>query len=170
MDKDTELTAYLLRYLYDNSFFKTKDEMARAFGISKRQIQRLVNDHDSSKGGSIALSKILTYFGERGIPFDTVLSVYLGKSMQIESVPQKAYTKLYLSKPEGLSVEGEHAFDYSREFICLLSMYICPNCLHWCNPWDGRDKLQYQKCFVAQTAKALEQSIVVNFTQGSETS
>jgi len=168
VDKDTDLTTYLLRYLYDNSFFKTKDEMARAFGVSKRQIQRLINDHESSKGGSIALSKILNYFGARDIPFDTVLSAYLGKSMQMEPVPKKAYTKLHITMPDGLSTEGEQAFNYCREFICLLSMYICPNCLHWCNPWDGRDKLKYQKCFVAQTAKALEQSIMASYTKGSE--
>lgn len=168
MDKDTELTAYLLRYLYDNRFFKTKDEMARAFGVSKRQIQRLVNNHESSKGGSIALSKILNYFGAHEIPFDTILSVYLGKSVQIEHVPKKAYTQLYITMPEGLSTEGEHVFNYCRDFLCLLSMYICPNCMHWCNPWDGRDKLKYQTCFVAQTAKALVRSIEVNYTQEGE--
>lgn len=51
MDRDTELTAYLLRYLYDNHYFDTMEEMAVALDISKRQIQRLINNVDSLKGG-----------------------------------------------------------------------------------------------------------------------
>lgn len=67
MDRDTELTAYLLRYLHDNHYFKSMEEMAEKFDISKRHVQRLVNDAESLKGGSIALSKILQYFGLHNI-------------------------------------------------------------------------------------------------------
>ena len=168
MDKDTELTAFLLRYLFENGYFKTKDEMARAFGISKRQLQRLINAPESSKGGSIALSKILNYFGVREIPFDSVLATYLGKNMRITPVTEKAYMRLHISMPVGLSMEGEQAFTYCRDFLCLLSLYVCPNCPYWCDPWDGREKLRHRNCFVAQTEKAMEESIVANYAQGSE--
>ena len=62
MDRDTELTAYLLRYLCDSPHFKSVEQMAETLGISKRQVQRLLNNPEAQKGGSIALSRILQYF------------------------------------------------------------------------------------------------------------
>ena len=42
MNRDTELTAHLLQYMHDNHYFKNMEEMAEAFGISKRHLQRLI--------------------------------------------------------------------------------------------------------------------------------
>lgn len=169
MDRDTELTAYLLRYLHDNHYFRNMEEMAEAFDISKRQIQRLINKADSLKGGSIALSKILQYFGLHHIPFDPVLIDFIGntvrqnegQSIQLE----KPYLRLHIPLPENLTDEGITAYKYCKDFIGLTSSYICPDCNAWCNPWDGTAKLQSQHCFIAQLADSLLQSVAASYTK-----
>ena len=169
MNRDTELTAHLLQYMHDNHYFKNMEEMAEAFGISKRHLQRLINDADNLKGGNIALSKILQYFGRHNIPFDPVLIEFIGNTARqsvTDSIrPEKPYMRLYLPKPENLTEEGIGAYEYCREFIGLVSSYICPDCRAWCNPWDGADKLQVQDCSVAQLANSLLQSVAASYTK-----
>ena len=159
MDRDAELIAYLIRYLHENACFKTFSEMATFFGISTRQLRFLMNEPHRCKGGTIALSKILGYFGSRNIPFDPVLVGFFGRRHQERTSGGKAYTRLYIVMPDGLSDAGRESFEYCRSFIQLLSLHVCPSCPHWCEPWDGQEKLSYRSCFVAQTAKALLQSI-----------
>lgn len=77
MGRDTELSAYLLRHLLEAHFFHSKEEMAQSFGVSKRQMQRIMNTSSRMKGGTITLSKVLNYFGVHQIPFDPVLMQYL---------------------------------------------------------------------------------------------
>ena len=169
MDRDTELTAYLLRYLYDNHYFDTMEEMAVALDISKRQIQRLLNNVDSLKGGSIALSKILQYFGQHHIPFDPVLIKFFDDTICCNNVQtvqlKKPYLRLSIPIPENLTAEGVAAYEYYREFVSLTSSCICPNCVAWCNPWDGTAKLQNQHCFIAQLANSLLQSVAASYTK-----
>lgn len=159
MGTDAELIAYLLRYLHENAYFKTFSEMADYFGVSTRQLQRLMHSPERCKGGTIALSKILSYFGSRNIPFDSVLAEFFGRRYQERAFEGKAYTRLYIAMPDGLSDAGRESFEYCRSFIQLLSLHVCPSCPHWCEPWDGQEKLSYRSCFVAQTTKALLQSI-----------
>lgn len=163
MDRDTELIAYLLMYLYDNHYFKTMEEMAAVLDVSKRQIQRLINDTHSHKGGSIALSKVLQYFGQHHIPFDPVLIEFIGNTIRRNDTQaihlEKPYLRLNIPMPDSLTEEGIAAYEYCKEFVGLTSSYICPDCRAWCNPWDGTEKLQNQHCFVAQLANALLQSI-----------
>lgn len=169
MDRDTELTAYLLRYLHDNHYFRNMEEMSEALGISKRQIQRLINDTQSLKGGSIALSKILQYFGLHHIPFDPVLIQFIGDTIRKGDVQDtrldKPYLRLYIPLPENLSEDGVSAYEYSKEFVGFVSSYICPDCSAWCNPWDGTAKLQSQHCFIAQLADSLLQSVAASYTK-----
>lgn len=169
MDRDTELIAYLLHYLHDNHYFRSIEEIAAVFDISKRQIQRLINDTESRKGGSIALSKILQYFGLHHIPFDPVLTEFIGATIRQSDMQEirteKPYLRLHLPLPEGLTDEGISAYEYCKEFVGLASAYICPSCRAWCNPWDGTDKLKNQHCFVAQLASALLQSIASTYSQ-----
>ena len=165
MGTDAELIAYLLRYLHENAYFKTFSEMADFFGVSTRQLQRLMHSPEQCKGGTIALSKILSYFGTRNIPFDPVLAGFFGRQHQERALEGKAYTRLNIAMPDGLSDAGRESFDYCRSFIQLLSLHVCPSCSHWCEPWDGQEKLSYHSCFVAQTAKALIHSIMISETQ-----
>lgn len=159
MGKDAELTAYLLRYLLDSKYFKSMEEIANTFDISKRQVQRLVNETDSLKGGSIVLSKILQYFGYRKIPFDPVLIDFIGNHARNteEAFAQqgKSYLRFYIPMPEGLPVEKKAAFAYYTEFVGLISSYVCPECNTWCDPWDGSSKLDNRQCFITQLAKEL---------------
>lgn len=169
MDRDTELTAYLLRYLHDNHYFRNMEEMSETFGISKRQIQRLINDTQSLKGGSIALSKILQYFGLHHIPFDPVLIQFIGGTIRQENIQNnqldKPYLRLCIPLPENLSDNGVNAYEYCKEFVGFVSSYICPDCSAWCNPWDGTAKLQNQHCFIAQLADSLLQSVAASHTK-----
>lgn len=165
MDRDAELTAYLLRYLHENAYFKTFSEMADFFGVSIRQLQRLMHSPEQCKGGTIALGKILSYFGSRRISFDPVLTGFFGQKGENMAVEGSAYTRLNVAMPEGLSDAGKESFEYCRSFVQLLSLHMCPSCPHWCEPWDGQEKLSYRSCFVAQTAKALIHSIMITETQ-----
>ena len=169
MDRDTELTAYLLRYLYDNHYFNTMEEMADALEVSKRHIQRLINDTASLKGGSIALSKILQYFGNHHIPFDPVLIEFISNTIRHTDTEKsqlpKPYLRLSLPMPENLTEEGMSAYEYCKVFVGFTSSYICPDCSAWCNPWDGTAKLQSQHCFIAQLAEALLQFVAASYTK-----
>lgn len=166
MNRDTELTVFLLKYLLDAHVFHSKEEMAQVFGISKRQIQRVMNNPERLKGGSIALSKILNYFGIHGISFDPVLMQYL--ELPTSSPAQGkgiAYKQISFLNEELISPEGLEALGYCREFIGLMSSYACPRCKTWCNPWNAETSLSLQSCIVAQTAKALLHSIEQEYTE-----
>lgn len=168
MDRDTELTAYLLRYLHENHYFKNMEEMANTFCISKRQIQRLINDTENLKGGSIALSKILQYFGHHNIPFDPILLEFVQTTVRRNEIHaiqmEKPYMRLNIERPENLTIEGIAAYEYCREFVGSFSAYICPDCRAWCNPWDGVEKLSGQHCIVAQISRVLIESISTLYT------
>lgn len=68
---EQRLTTYLLQYLLDHEF-KSKEKMARELEISKRVLQRLLNDPDRTKGGSIALEKAICYCVRNNIPIDPI--------------------------------------------------------------------------------------------------
>jgi len=169
MSGDTELTAYLLRYLHNNHYFQTLEDMADAFGISKRQIQRLINSADSLKGGSIALNKILQYFGRHHIPFDPVLIEFISNTARHDEIvsiqPEKPYMRMNLPLPENLTEEGVAAYEYCRNFIGLVSSYLCPDCRSWCNPWDGASKIREQQCILAQLADTMLLTVATTYTK-----
>lgn len=169
MDRDTELTAYLLRYLHDNHYFKSMEEMAEKFDISKRHVQRLVNDAESLKGGSIALSKILQYFGLHNIPFEPILLEFVSKTVRRNEASEiqleKPYLRIKLPQPNDLTAEGLAAYEYCKEFVGIVSSYICPDCRAWCNPWDGTEKVKGQHCFIAQLTNVMLQSVVESYSK-----
>lgn len=163
MDRDTELTAYLLRYLCDSPHFKSVEQMAETLGISKRQVQRLLNNPEAQKGGSIALSRILQYFALHQIPFDPVLRAFADtaneKGRKNEMHKHEPAARVAIPAYQGISASGMKAYEYYREFIGILSIYICPSCHSWCNPWDGSEKLKAKHCFLAEVTKELMHSI-----------
>ena len=169
MSSDTELTAYLLRYLHDNHYFQTMEEMAEAFGISKRQIQRLVNNADMLKGGSIALNKILQYFGRHHIPFDPVLIEFVSNTARRDEIEklqlEKPYMRINLPFTEDLTEEGVAAYEYCRKYIGLVSSFLCTDCQSWCNPWDGIVKIQDQQCMLSQLAEAMLQTVATTYAK-----
>lgn len=177
MDKDLELTAHLLCYLYDHHFFESKADMARTLDISKRQLQRLMNAAEIHKGGSVVLGNVLCYFGRHNIDFDSILLEYLDLSPRPNGRPaandavfdeEKAYRRFYMPEPLSLTGEGKAAFMYCLTFMQLLSRYICPGCVQWCNPWDGKNHLRQENCFVMHVARALLHMVVTEYSLKDE--
>lgn len=169
MNRDTELTAFLLRYLHDNKYFRSMEEMANEFDISRRHVQRLINSADTLKGGSIALSKILQYFGLHRIPFDPILIQFIGDAVRRDEDRmirlEKPYLRLCLPRPDNLTEEGTSAYEYCREFVGLASSYVCPDCREWCDPWDGTEKMHGRQCFIAQLSRTLLKSVADAYTE-----
>lgn len=167
MDRDTELTVYLLRYLLENRFFHSKEEMAEIFDVSKRQIQRLMNAHGKTKGGTIALNKIVNYFGLHQIPFDPVLARYLGfdTNQALKNKVLPAYQRIQLHCSGLLDTAGVEAINYCCNFIGMISRYICPSCIAWCDPWSATTQIEQRSCLVAWTAKTLIESIELEYTK-----
>lgn len=165
MDKDVELTSFLLRHLRDNGYFKSKQAMATEFEMSKRILQRLMNTPEQLKGGSLALGKVLHYFGEHAIPLDDILMKYFASSTQSSDLPHSettdvpAYMNITLSLPQESTHAADPTFAYCQHFISLLSQYICPTCTHWCDPWENGNDLTKQECMVGHTAKRVMETL-----------
>ena len=69
------LTSYVLNYLL-NTCFDSKADMARQLDMSKRALQRVMNEPQLSKGGSVALVKALCYCARHHVPVDPILHEY----------------------------------------------------------------------------------------------
>lgn len=76
------LTTYLLQYLLDHAF-KSKAEMSRELKVSKRVIQRLLNDPSHRKGGTIALENAIVYCTLHSISIDFVLKEYIKEQIMV---------------------------------------------------------------------------------------
>ena len=70
-----KLTAFFLKYLLEN-IFRTKENMARKLGVSKRCIQRAVNQTATIKGSSLAFDLAIGYCVEHHISFDSIIERY----------------------------------------------------------------------------------------------
>ena len=69
------LTSYVLNYLL-STCFDSKADMARQLDMSKRALQRVMNEPQLSKGGSVALVKALCYCARHHVPVDPILREY----------------------------------------------------------------------------------------------
>ena len=69
------LTSYVLNYLL-STCFDSKADMARQLDMSKRALQRVMNEPQLSKGGSVALVKALCYCARHRVPVDPILREY----------------------------------------------------------------------------------------------
>lgn len=164
MDKDARLTSFLLHYLQNQGAFSSKREMADALNVTKRLLQRLMNEPDKLKRGSESLGKVLCYFAVHKIPLDAVLAEYLGigakEPMPIHPSPKEAaYQRIWMSMPQNLSAEMKETFFRAHRYICLLSQYICPTCSNWCNPWEQGKSIEEENCLLAKVAKNITDTI-----------
>ncbi len=167
---EKELTSYLLHYLLENCF-ESKADMARRLDMNKRALQRVLNNAEQAKGGTIALDKALCYCARHRIPLDPVLTDFFAhkedstseteESMkyQTKHATEAAYTHLALLMPDSLSPEGAEVFRSMLQFIQQASAHICPNCTTWCNPWDGSDKLTGGACYLARMAQYISKDV-----------
>lgn len=167
-----DLTGYLLNYLLDN-YFDSKADMARKLDMNKRILQRIINDPDPAKGGSIALEKALGYCAQHHVPLDPVLNEYCRYNFENEEErtiatvepAATAYSRLVLPAPDGLTEEGLAVMESMCSFIQQASAHICPNCANWCNPWDGTDKLTKGDCYLAQMARNILRDVSALYTK-----
>ncbi|MFR1990749.1 MAG: hypothetical protein ACLS3C_12120 [Oscillospiraceae bacterium] len=72
------LTSYVLNYLL-STCFDSKADMARQLDMSKRALQRVMNEPQLSKGGSVALVKALCYCARHHVPVDPILREYAAR-------------------------------------------------------------------------------------------
>lgn len=164
MDKDARLTSFLLHYLQNQGAFSSKREMADTLDVTKRVLQRLMNEPDKLKRGSESLGKVLCYFAVHKIPLDAVLAEYFGIGAR-ETVampsPNKAaaYQRIWMPMPQNLSAEMKETFLRTHRYICLLSQYICPTCSNWCNPWEQGKSIEEERCLLAKVAKNITDTI-----------
>lgn len=164
MDKDAKLTSFLLHYLLDQGAFSSKREMADTLDVTKRVLQRLMNEPDKLKRGSESLGKVLCYFAVHKIPLDAVLAEYFsigaGETVAMPS-PNKAaaYQRIWMPIPQNLSAEMKETFIRAHRYICLLSQYICPTCSNWCNPWEQGKSIEQERCLLAKVAKNITDTI-----------
>ena len=164
MDKDAKLTSFLLHYLQDQGAFSSKREMADTLDVTKRVLQRLMNEPDKLKRGSESLGKVLCYFAVHKIPLDTVLAEYFsigaGETVAMPS-PNKAaaYQRIWMPMPQNFSAEMKETFIRAHRYICLLSQYICPTCSNWCNPWEQGKSIDQERCLLAKVAKNITDTI-----------
>ena len=70
-----KLAAFFLQYLLEN-IFHSKENMAQRLGVSKRSIQRAINQTASTKGTSMAFELAIGYCVEHHISFDSIIENY----------------------------------------------------------------------------------------------
>ena len=93
----------MLNYLL-STCFDSKADMARQLDMSKRALQRVMNEPQLSKGGSVALVKALCYCARHHVPVDPILREYAAHDTDhqkdfiydLSTVNLAAYTRLTL--------------------------------------------------------------------------
>ena len=76
-----------------------------------------------------------------------------------------AYTRLTLPMPEHLTAEGAEVFASMLRFLQRASAHICPNCMAWCNPWDGTARFAEGSCYLARMARCICREVVSLYTE-----
>lgn len=164
------LIRFFLQYLLSH-YFESKADMARQLDVNSRTIQRAFEllDCDQAKGGSIVVDKALWFCAQRQFSLDDMFHSYysaqneqgqgLMDTLREEEAHRPAYTMLTLPKPEGLNDTGEQAYEHALAFTQKASLYLCPRCDHWCDPWNGANKALKQSCMIAHVAKTLIKDI-----------
>lgn len=166
------LTSYVLNYLL-STCFDSKADMARQLDKSKRALQRVMNEPQLSKGGSVALVKALCYCARHHVPVDPILREYAAHDTDEQKdliydpsiVNLAAYTRLTLPMPEHLTAEGAEVFASMLRFLQRASAHICPNCMVWCNPWDGTARFAEGSCYLARMARCICREVVSLYTE-----
>lgn len=161
---DRLITSHVLRYLLEHQF-KNKSDMARQLDLQLRTIQKVFENIDNPKAGTIALDKAIGYCARHNISLDEILHSYDAErygekeAMSVETQSMKAYARLRLDRPPNLSEEGERMFDSMLRFLQRSSAQVCPYCETWCNPWSGRRSLYNPNCYIGHMALEIQQNV-----------
>lgn len=157
---DKQITGHVLRYLLDHCF-ESKSDMARQLDIQQRTIQRVFENLDTAKAGTIALDKALSYCVRHHVSLDGMLGGVApiihgeeNKAMD-NSKKQQAFAQLRLGQPENLTATGIEMYDSMLRFLQKTSALVCPNCETWCNPWDGKHFAEKLECYIGHMAREI---------------
>jgi len=164
---EKRITAHVLRYLLHNRF-KSKADMARQLGIQQRTIEKVFKNLDVAKAGTIAFEKAISYCAKHHISVDSILEEFVADEegdANMVSGDGRAYDRLRLTKPDNLTAEGEDIFTSMLIFLRKASGHVCPACLTWCNPWDGRRAVEEMDCYIGHMAREIRRDVAEFYTQ-----
>lgn len=156
-----DMIAFFLKYLLEN-VFQSKENMARELGVSKRSIQRAINQKASAKGTSMAFELAIGYCVEYHISFDSIIDSYNQHILLHDdalSEKHAAYQNI-LWNVGSVPSQKEEMYRSSLRFIHLASLKLCPECRCWCNPWGGHMDIRKKKCFLSFIAHTLEKELM----------
>lgn len=174
MDKtqENELVEFILQYMLDH-YFRNKSDMARRLELSTRTVQRAFERlrDDTAKGSSIVLNRLLLYCAYQQLSMDDLFAAYAGAAKDTDIAPAvcteaqiPAYKLLSLPKPVYLTDKGEMAYQYMMSFLQQASVYLCPRCAKWCNPWCHQ-QWRGQSCLMSHMADVMMNSLQTYHTQ-----
>ncbi len=157
---ENEMIAFFLKYLLEN-IFHSKENMARKLGVSKRSIQRAINQTASVKGTSMAFELAIGYCVEHHISFDSIIESYNWHTLPHDALSEKsaAYQNILWSV-DSVPPQKEEMYRSSVRFIHLASLKLCPECRCWCNPWGCHVDIRKKECFLSFIARTLEKELL----------
>lgn len=154
---DRRLTAYVLRYLLEHRF-ESKAEMARQLGMQQRTIEKVFENLDVAKAGTVAFDKAIYYCAENHISLDMILEDFIKEvdnGMILDEKDRMAFNRMQMRKPLNLTADGEKIYASMLQFLRKASVCICPSCKTWCNPWDGKRYADQVDCFIGHMAREI---------------
>ena len=161
-----QIRGCVLNFLLENHF-GSKAEMARQLDVSLRTVERLFENLDNAKAGSIVFDKAIWYCAKSRIPLDGILERYMSEmegETKMETLRLPAHERLILKKPLALSIEGTDVFASMQRFLCQSSARICSQCTQWCNPWDGKRDATEMDCFIGHMAREIVKDVAEFYT------
>ena len=167
---DRRLTAYVLRYLLEHRF-ESKAEMARQLGMQQRTIEKVFENLDVAKAGTVAFDKAIYYCAENHISLDMILEDFIKEvdnGMILDEKDRMAFNRMQMRKPLNLTADGEKIYASMLQFLRKASVCICPSCKTWCNPWDGKRYADQVDCFIGHMAREIIKDISEFYTQEGE--
>ena len=101
-----QIRGCVLNFLLENHF-GSKAEMARQLDVSLRTIERLFENLDNTKAGSIVFDKAIWYCAKSRIPLDGILERYMNETEGETKVPRSGLYSFTIA----LLRNGENAND-----------------------------------------------------------
>lgn len=162
-----QVRRYVLYFLLENRF-GSKAEMARQLDIELRTLERIFENLDSAKAGTVVFDKAIWYCAKSHISLDCILERYSREMDEEHKVDTplglQAQERLILKKPPALSPEGKDIFESMQRFLRQSSARICPRCNTWCNPWDSRHDATKLDCYIGHMAREIIKGVVEFYT------
>lgn len=166
---DKKMTAYILRYLLKHRFH-SKAEMARQFGIGQRAMQKVFENLDNAKAGTIVLDKAILYCACYDISLDAILKAFIKSNGGITAVSENqnnkvACQRLQVDEPIGITKEGQEVYSSMLLFLQNASALVCPRCETWCNPWETGRSVNDMNCYIGKMARSIQSNITNIYTE-----